>query len=112
MSSDDQRFDVAEPVLLQVEDEQHVERRQAHAPDQRQAEQQVERDRRADDLRQIAGGDRDLAEQPQHERRPAASSDRGRPAPDRGRWRSRGAPTSACSRIAIRFDSMITLSSV
>ena len=47
---------------------QHVERREADAPDQRQAEEQVERDGRADDLGQIARRDRDLAEDPQHDR--------------------------------------------
>ena len=71
ISSDDQRLDVAEPRLLQVEHEQHVERRQADAPHQRQAEQQIQRDGRADHLGQIAGRDRDLAQQPQHDRRRA-----------------------------------------
>ena len=35
---------------------------------QRQAEQQIERDRRADHFGQVAGGDRDLAQHPQHDR--------------------------------------------
>ena len=109
---DDERFDVAEAAMLQEQDDQHVERGQADAPDQRQAEEQVERDRGADALR------------------------RGR----RRRWRSRTATTgrwstgreklsrqacarsrplamprradSACSRIAIRLEIMMTLSSV
>ncbi len=62
---DDQRLDVAEAAVLQEQHDQHVEGGQADAPDQRQAEQQVEGDRRADDLRQIARRDRDLAQQPQ-----------------------------------------------
>ena len=109
---DDERLDVAEAAVLQEQHDQHVERREADAPDQRQAEQQVERDGRADHFGEIAGGDRDLAEDPQHDRRPAASSCRGRPARGRGRWRCRAAPASACSRIAIRLEIMITLSSV
>ena len=60
--SDDQRFDVAEAVILQVQDDQHVGRREADAPDERQAEQQIERDRRAEHLGEIAGGNGDLAE--------------------------------------------------
>ena len=71
ISSDDERFDVPELILLQVEHEQHVERGQADAPHQRQAEQQVQRDGRADHLGEIARGNRDLAEQPQHDRRRA-----------------------------------------
>ena len=66
---DDERFDVAEAVLLQEEDDEHVERREAHAPDERQAEEQVEGDGGADDLGEVAGGDGDLAEQPEHDRR-------------------------------------------
>ena len=66
---DDERFDVAELILLQVEHEQHVERRQADAPHQREMEEQVERDRRADDLREVARGNRHLAEEPQEDRR-------------------------------------------
>ena len=91
---DDQRLDVAEAAVLQEQHDQHVERGQADAPDQRQAEEQVERDGRADHFGQIAGGDRDLAEQPEDDGRPAGSSCRGRPARGRGRWRCRAAPTA------------------
>ena len=45
----------------------HVERGDGDAPDQRDAEQQIERDRGADHLGEVAGGDRDLAEDPEHE---------------------------------------------
>ena len=62
---DDERFDVAEAAVLQVEDDEHVERRQADAPDERQAEQQVERDGGAEHLGEVAGGDGDFAEDPQ-----------------------------------------------
>ena len=65
----DERFDVPELILLHVEHEQHVERRQADTPHQRQAEQQIERDGRADHLGQIAGRNRNLTQQPQHDRR-------------------------------------------
>ena len=68
---DDQGLDVAKAAVLQVEDDEHVERGETDAPDKRQAEQQVERDGRADDLSEIAGGDGDLAEQPQQDGGPA-----------------------------------------
>ncbi len=64
---DDQRFDVAEAAVLQVEHDEHVERGEADAPDERQAEQQVERDGGADHFGQVAGGDGDLAEDPQND---------------------------------------------
>ena len=51
--------------MLQEEHDEHVERRQANAPDQRQAEQQVERDRRANHFRQIARRDGDFTQQPE-----------------------------------------------
>jgi hypothetical protein len=34
----DERFNVAEPTILQKQDDQHVERRQTDTPDQRQPE--------------------------------------------------------------------------
>ena len=63
--ADDERFDVAEAAVLQVEDDEDVERGEADAPDQREAEEQVEGDGGADDLGEVAGGDGDLAEQPE-----------------------------------------------
>ena len=65
ISDDDERLDVAEAAVLQEEDDEHVERREADAPDERQAEEQVEGDGGADDLGEVAGGDGDLAEEPQ-----------------------------------------------
>ena len=63
--SDDERLDIAKAFVLQIEHEQHIERGDDAAPDQRNAEEQLQRDRRADDLRQIAGSDRDLAKNPE-----------------------------------------------
>jgi hypothetical protein len=54
-------------MILQVQNEQYVEHRDRHAPGERYAEQQVERDGGANDLRQIAGGDGDLTEHPERE---------------------------------------------
>ena len=64
---DDERFDVAEAAVLQEEHDEHVERREADAPDERQAEEQVERDGGAEDFGEVAGGDGDLAEDPEDE---------------------------------------------
>ena len=55
--------------MLQPQHEQHVERGQAHAPDHRQPEEQVQRDGGADHLGEVARGDRHLAENPEDERR-------------------------------------------
>ena len=67
----DERLQVAEPPVLQQEDHQHVRRREEDTHDQRQAEKQVERDGRADDLRQVARHDGNLAQHPQHDTDPA-----------------------------------------
>jgi hypothetical protein len=65
---DDEHFDVAEAVVLQVENHKHIERREDDAVHQRHAEEQLQRDRGADHFRQIARGNRHFAEHPQHER--------------------------------------------
>src|SRR5207302_10491779 len=39
---DDQRLDVAEPAVLQVEDQQHIQRSDAHADKQRNVKQRSE----------------------------------------------------------------------
>ena len=62
---DHQRLDVAEAAVLQEEDDEHVGRGQAHADQQRNVEQQLQGDRGPDHLRQVAGGDGDLATDPQ-----------------------------------------------
>ena len=53
------------PRCCRRQHEQHVERRDDHAPDQRQAEQQVRGDRRAEHFGEVAGRDGDLADQPE-----------------------------------------------
>jgi hypothetical protein len=65
----DERFDVPKPPLLHEQNDEHVERRQADAPDQRQAEEQVEGDGRSDDLGEVARRDGDFADDPQADRR-------------------------------------------
>ena len=57
--------------MLEVEHEQHVQGRERDAPDERHAEQQIERDRRAEHLGKIAGRNGNLADNPQKDRRPA-----------------------------------------
>ena len=72
MRRDDERFDVAEAAVLQEEDDEHVERGEADAPDEREAEEQVEGDGGAEDFGEVAGGDGDLAEDPEDDGRPGA----------------------------------------
>ena len=62
---DHQRLHVAKPFVLQVEHREHVQRCDQAAPHQRNAEKQLQRDGRADDLRQIAGGNGQLAQHPE-----------------------------------------------
>ena len=69
---DDERLEHADAVVLQREQQQHVEAGDQHADRDGNAEQQVERDRRPDHFREIAGRDRDLAEHPEDDRRRAA----------------------------------------
>ena len=71
ISVDDDRLDVAEAAVLHDRARAARRRRQAHAPQQRDAEQQLQRDGRAEHLGQVARGDRDFAEDPQDDRRPA-----------------------------------------
>ena len=63
-----QRFEQAKSLVLHVQHDQYVEGGNDDAPWQRNAEQQVQRDRRADDFGEVAGGDRDFADHPQKER--------------------------------------------
>jgi hypothetical protein len=53
------------PRFLQPQDQAHVECRGAHAKDQRQAEQQLKRDGRTNELSQVAGNDRKFTSDPQ-----------------------------------------------
>ena len=64
---DDEGLDVAEAEALQPEDQEHVERGDQHAQFQRDAEEQVEADRRPHHLGDIGGDDRYFGEQPEHE---------------------------------------------
>ena len=65
---DDERLDVAEAAVLQIEHEKNVKRVQAHSPDQGDPEQQLQRQRGADDLGQVTRGDGHLAQHPEPER--------------------------------------------
>jgi hypothetical protein len=64
---DDERLNVAKALVLKKHHEQYVERGDAHAPDQRDAEEQIQRDGRADDFREVARADGRFAEQPEHD---------------------------------------------
>ena len=64
----DQRLDVAEAAVLQKKDHQHIERGQAHPPYERESQEQVQRDRRAQHFGEVAGRDRDFAQDPEEER--------------------------------------------
>ena len=65
---DDQRFDVTKAFVLEKQNHQHIQRGEAHTPDERQTEQQIERDGRADDFRKVAGADGDFTQHPQTDR--------------------------------------------
>ena len=62
---DDERLDIAEPLVLQVKHGQHVRAHDHATPDQRNAEEKLKPDRRADHLRQVARRNGDLAQNPQ-----------------------------------------------
>ncbi len=62
---DDQRLDVAKAFALQIEDGEDIERGDDAAPDERDVEEKLQGDGRADDLREIAGGDGHLAQDPE-----------------------------------------------
>ena len=55
----------AEAFILKEKNHHHIDRGDEAAPDQRDAEEQLEPDRGADDFGQIARGDGDLAEDPE-----------------------------------------------
>ena len=61
----DQSLNVAEAPALQEQNQQHIRAGNQHAVEERNVEEQVERNRRADDLGQIAGGDGDLGADPE-----------------------------------------------
>ena len=95
------------PFCCRKQNQQNVQRGQAHAPQQRNVKQQVQRDGRTDDLGQVAGGNRDLGADPEHERYRTAE------VVATGGARSRPVTTPSlmarvCSRMAIRLESRMT----
>ena len=62
---DDEGLDPTEALVLQIKDQEHVGGGDDDADLQRNPEQQVEADRRPDDLRQIGGADGDLGQEPE-----------------------------------------------
>ncbi len=63
----DERLDPAKAARLQAEDEQHLDSRQSDAEDEIEAEQELERDRRSDQLGKVTGNDGQLAKKPENE---------------------------------------------
>ena len=62
---DDQRLEIAKAQPLQIKDQEHVERGEHDADFERDAEQQVEADGRADHLGNVGGDDGDLGGEPE-----------------------------------------------
>ena len=62
---DHQRLNVAEAPALHQQNQQHVQPGDEHAVEERNVEEQVQRDGRADHFGQVAGGDGDLGADPQ-----------------------------------------------
>ena len=65
---DHQRFDPAEAAALQRQHQENVRAGDQNAGQKRDAEKELQRDRRAQDFRQIAGGNGDFAQEPQGQR--------------------------------------------
>ena len=61
---DDQRLDVTETFVLEKQDDENIEPGNADAREKRKAEEQIQRDGRADDLRQIASRDGQFTNHP------------------------------------------------
>src|SRR2546421_2905885 len=62
---DHQRLDVTKPLVLQEQNEQDVQRSDAHARQQRETEEQIQRYGGANDFGKVAGRDRDFANYPE-----------------------------------------------
>ena len=62
--NDNKRFDVTKTFLLKVKNSQHIERSNAATPHQRDTEEKLQGDGRADHFGKIARGDRDLTKNP------------------------------------------------
>src|SRR5712675_802678 len=65
---DDEDFDEAKAAALQSQNNQDVEGGDEHAGEQREPEKELQGDRGAEDFREVAGGDGDFANDPQHKR--------------------------------------------
>jgi hypothetical protein len=65
---DHHRFEHPEAVLLEHQEDQYVSRRDEHAEEERNAEQQLERDGRPEHFSQVAGRDGDLGPDPEQDR--------------------------------------------
>ncbi len=63
----DEGFHPAKAELLQVQDQEHVERSDHDADFERNAEDQIEADRRADHFRDVGGDDGDFSQRPERE---------------------------------------------
>ena len=64
---DDKGFQLTEAALVEHQDQQHVGGGDADTEHERDAEQKLQGDGRADHLGQVAGDDRHLAHQPQED---------------------------------------------
>ena len=62
---DYQSLDATEPLALQIQHGEHICGRDGATPNQRYAKEQLQGDGRADDFRQITGGDGDFGENPE-----------------------------------------------
>ena len=102
---DDEGLDPAEAELLHPQDEEHVERGEDDADLERNAEQQIEADRRADHLGEVGGADGELGEHPERIGRPSAGRRRGRPARGRGPEATPSRAQSDCRMIAMMLES-------
>src|SRR5215216_7255957 len=60
----DERFDVAETAMLQEKHDDDIGRGDDRAEDDGNMEEQIKRNRRADDFGQVAGSNRNFAEYP------------------------------------------------
>ena len=69
---DHQRLNVAESPALHQQNQQHVQAGDQHAVEERNVEEQFQRDRRADHLGQVAGGNGNLRADPQRVAHPGS----------------------------------------
>jgi hypothetical protein len=62
---DNESFDEAEAASLQGEDDEYVQRGDEHTGEERESEEKLQRDGRAQDFSEVAGGDGDFANDPE-----------------------------------------------